>query len=121
MYVFDGGKLAEFRKAAGLSQESLARTLDTSQQSIGRWENGKAEPGLGHLLALTDMYGVTLEELLGRQRPAETATLPLEFEDVSKADPAHSITRDELAKINAAIRRISTATKTLGGIFPPET
>jgi len=121
MYVFDGGRLAELRKAAGLTQDDLAQALETSQQSIGRWENGKSEPGLGHLFALADMYGVTLDELVDRRADkAVSPALTLNFHGDEGSGPAQVVTLDERAKIETAMRRLAAAARTLNGIFPSE-
>lgn len=121
MYVFDGGRLAEFRKAAGLSQESIAQSLKTSQQTVGRWENGKSEPGLSHLFALADMYGVTLDELVSRPDSGTTQTTPLPLDFAITPDPAaRALSLAELSKILSSIRRIITAADALNLIFPQE-
>jgi len=57
--------LRRLRKQAGLSQEDVARRLFISRQSVSKWENGGAEPGIEHLKALAVLYGVTVDELVG--------------------------------------------------------
>ena len=62
-------KLQDLRRDAGLSQEEVAGRLFVSRQSVSKWENGQAEPGVENLKALADLYGVTLDELTGREIP----------------------------------------------------
>ena len=57
--------LQRLRKEKGLSQEDVAQKLFVSRQSVSKWENGSAEPGVKDLTALADMFGVTLDELAG--------------------------------------------------------
>lgn len=57
--------LQRLRKERGLSQEDVAQKLFVSRQSVSKWENGNAEPGVKDLTALADMFGVTLDELVG--------------------------------------------------------
>lgn len=61
-----GENLQELRRAAGLSQEEVAGRLFVSRQSVSKWENDQAEPGVKNLKALADLYGVTLDQLAGR-------------------------------------------------------
>ena len=52
------------RSAAGYSQELQADRLGVSRQAVSKWVTGSAAPSTGHLLALADLYGVTVDELL---------------------------------------------------------
>lgn len=56
-------KLYELRRNAGLSQEQLAEKIGVSRQAISKWESGQAVPDLSRLIALSEYYGVTLDEL----------------------------------------------------------
>ena len=60
-----GENLQRLRKEKGLSQEDVAQKLFVSRQSVSKWENGNAEPGVKDLTALADMFGVTLDEMVG--------------------------------------------------------
>ena len=64
--------LQRLRKQAGLSQEEVAQKLFLSRQSISKWENGGAEPGIENLKALAKLYGVTVDELVGNEQPEDT-------------------------------------------------
>jgi transcriptional regulator with XRE-family HTH domain len=118
MYVFDGGRLLQYRKVSGLTQDQIARSLETSQQSVARWESGKSEPGLSQLCYLADMYGVTLDELVGRKSPEADAE---RIAPVVEREPDHSINEADLARVTSAIKRIASAAKLLEGVFLPET
>lgn len=67
-------RLKELRQAAGYSQAQLAELLKTSQQTIGRWESGAAEPNLQKLRDLAMIFGVGIDDLLGKTgaKPATT-------------------------------------------------
>jgi len=52
------------RTARGLSQLELAEALDVSRQSISKWETGAAVPELEKLVRLSDVFGITLDELV---------------------------------------------------------
>ena len=56
--------LSFYRKEQGLSQVELAEALDVSRQTISKWETGAALPSAENLLALSRLYGVTVDALL---------------------------------------------------------
>lgn len=51
------------RTQRGLSQESLALTLDVDKTAVSHWENGVSVPSGRRLDALADALGVTVPEL----------------------------------------------------------
>lgn len=57
-------RIFTLRRAAGLSQETLAERVGVSRQAIGKWENGAALPGLDNLQALAAALGVSCDALL---------------------------------------------------------
>ena len=57
-------KLYTLRKQKGLSQEQLAEELNVSRQAISKWESGRAFPETEKLLAVSDYFGVSLDELM---------------------------------------------------------
>lgn len=66
-------KLKELRNRSGMSQEKLAEKVGVSRQAITKWETDKGAPEMENLMALSDLYGVSVDELLGREarRPTE--------------------------------------------------
>ena len=67
-------KLMNLRKKAGLSQEQLADRLGVTRQSVSKWESGSAVPELVKLIALSDMFGVSVDYLVkdAMEEPEET-------------------------------------------------
>ncbi len=59
-----GNRLAAMRKEKGYSQEELAEKLGVSRQAVSKWERGEASPDTDNLIALANLYGVTLDELV---------------------------------------------------------
>lgn len=57
-------RLAELRRERGFSQEGLAAELGLSRQAVSKWERAESAPDMGNLMALADLYGVTIDELL---------------------------------------------------------
>lgn len=67
-----GETIYRLRTKAGMSQDTLAGALDVSRQSVSKWENNAAVPELEKLLKMSEVFGVTLDELVGREAPAPT-------------------------------------------------
>lgn len=57
-------RLKALRESANYSQKELAERLKTTQQTIGRWETGKAEPNLAALRDLALLFGTSVDDLL---------------------------------------------------------
>ena len=57
-------KIYKCRRELGLSQEQLAEKIGVSRQAISKWESGTATPELDKLLALSECFGITLDELV---------------------------------------------------------
>ena len=77
-------RLTEMRRAHGYSQEDLAEKLGISRQAVSKWERAESSPDTDNLIALAKLYGVSLDELLGLQPPAQAqakAEMPAEEED----------------------------------------
>ena len=63
-------RLVEYRKRAGYSQEELADKLGISRQAVSKWERVEASPDTDNLIALANLYGVSLDELInGKKDP----------------------------------------------------
>lgn len=59
-----GQQLRQQRLARHLSQAQLAAELHLSRQSISKWENGTALPSFANVVAISDLFGLTLDELI---------------------------------------------------------
>ena len=67
-----GSKIKAARIEKKLTQEQVAELLGVSRQTISNWENGKSYPDIISVIALSDLYSVSLDELLkGNQKMAE--------------------------------------------------
>jgi len=59
-----GERLKQARQARELSQEALAARLGVSRQTISNWENQRSYPDIVSLIALSDLYSISLDELV---------------------------------------------------------
>lgn len=62
-------RIAELRKKHNLSQTELANTLNIAQNTLSQYENELRTPSSRIVLALSDLFGVTPNYLLGEPEP----------------------------------------------------
>ena len=63
-----GNFLSELRRESGLTQEQLGNELGVSNKTVSRWETGTYLPPVEMLQALSNKYGVSINELLSGER-----------------------------------------------------
>ncbi len=59
-----GQLLKEARSKAGFTQEYVAESINVSRQTISNWENEKSYPDILSVIKLSDLYNVSLDDLL---------------------------------------------------------
>lgn len=64
-------RLVKLRKEHNLSQEALASKLGLSRQAVSKWERAEASPDTDNLVALAELYGVPLDEILNGPKAQE--------------------------------------------------
>lgn len=76
-----GERILKYRKKAGISQEELADKLNVTRQSISLWETDQTLPSLDNLIALAELFNISMDELCGlntektaEEEPAATET-----------------------------------------------
>ena len=95
-----GEQILRLRTQRKLSQGELAEALDVSRQSVSKWETDASVPELDKLLRLSELFGVTLDELV---RGDAQASPPDEGE---AAQPAAA---EKTVPPSAAVNRNHTA------------
>ena len=77
-------RLYQLRKQKGFSQEELANRLNVSRQTVSKWEVGDSTPDMEKLVAISDLFDVSLDMLImGKEAPApEAAPAKSELVDV---------------------------------------
>ena len=61
-------KIKEYRKQQHWTQEELAKKLDVERSAVAKWERGKSQPQAARLIALAEIFGCTVDEILGREK-----------------------------------------------------
>lgn len=68
-------RLYQLRKQKGLSQEELANRLNVSRQTVSKWEVGDSTPDMEKLVAISDLFDVSLDKLvMGKEDEPQNPT-----------------------------------------------
>lgn len=82
-----GEKVKAVRTMAGLTQEQFAQRLGVTRQAVSNWENGRNLPDIEVVIAMSQTFGVSLDELiLGGEDMAQ--------ENDKREDMAEKLIRD---------------------------
>lgn len=65
-------KLMSLRKARGWSQEELGERLGVTRQTVSKWELGATTPEMEKLVAMSELFGITVDELIKGEAAAST-------------------------------------------------
>lgn len=68
-------RLRECRLKCGMTQKFVALSLGVSYPSVSQWETGVNTPTIENLIQLADLYGATVDYLVGRDVEAPSARL----------------------------------------------
>lgn len=60
-------RLKELRRANNLTQSQLAEKIGCNQTAIGKYERGDLQPSIEMLCKLSDIFGCSIDYLLGRE------------------------------------------------------
>lgn len=66
-----GTQIKTFRKSAGFTQDELAKRLNTTKQTISRYEKGDRKANQDMLFELCDIFGVSIDDFF----PSQNETL----------------------------------------------
>ena len=80
-----GERLKIYRTQKGLSQEKIAEMLHVSRQAVTKWESDQTTPSSDNLIALANLYDVSLDELIGKNKMLST-----EEEKGKRFSPKHN-------------------------------
>ncbi len=83
-------KILELRKQNGWSQEELAEKVNVSRQSISKWEGAQSIPDVDKLMALSEIFGVSVDYLL-----KDTAANRLPTEVYREPDDCRTVTMEQ--------------------------
>lgn len=103
-------KIIQLRKKAGWSQEELAEQLGVSRQSVSKWEGAQSIPDLNKLLAMSQLFGVSVDYLVKDEIEGEEPPLPAEY---APTEPVRRVTMAEANEF-LSLRRDASSRIALG-------
>ena len=63
-----GNRLAELRRQHNMTQYDIADRLNVTAQAVSKWENDLTSPDIDTLIALSDIFDISVDELLGKKK-----------------------------------------------------
>lgn len=69
-------KLVMLRKQHNLSQEQVAEKLGVARQTISKWELGETTPEMDKLIIISELYNITLDELMKEENEGKVVNNP---------------------------------------------
>lgn len=79
-----GAQIKKFRSALDLTQEELAEKIYVTRQTVSNWENQRSYPDIHSLLALSSLFGISLDQLI--KGDMETMKREIDKEEVKRFD-----------------------------------
>ena len=71
-----GEKIYDYRKKNAMSQEALAEKLGVARQTVSNWETGETSPNPEQLKQLSQLFNVSIDELLDNHSFVKSNTVP---------------------------------------------
>lgn len=90
-----GKRIVSNRKALGLTQDQLAEKLGVTAQAVSKWENDQSCPDIAMLPRLAEIFGITTDELLGREPAAPVHQAEVVSEDDTDGENGFHIQSDK--------------------------
>lgn len=90
-----GKRIARLRKENNMTQVELADKLGISYQAVSNWERGDSMPDISKLSELSQIFNVSIDEILGNERQAKIINDIIEEEPVDLTE----VSDDELKEL----------------------
>lgn len=103
-------KIYQLRKAKNWSQEDLAAKIGVSRQSVSKWERGEALPDLERMISLSDIFGVSIDDLIRSNKITEDEKEDLQSQartttpQTDQETPLTSLNEIDLASAHAYLQ-----------------
>lgn len=115
-----GKTLAELRKKKNMSQQDLAKKLNVSNKTISKWECGNGTPDIISLSQIANVFGISLDELIGSTANSTPENVREEKVSTSTQSPAEKKTfKLSLSLILCFVVIIGVAISLLCYLFVP--
>ena len=96
--------LKALRKANGYTQAQIADQLNIDRSTYSYYELGKINPGLGAIVTLSELYGISIDEIVYYNTPRTNIA-------VSSSSSEYSLLSEEEKKLIDSYRKLNSAEK----------
>lgn len=100
-----GENIRKYRKQKDMTQEQLADRLGVTYQSVSRWENGTTYPDIELLPSISQMLGITIDELMGIPDANKEAQAEKTFDELRRECMKLDYAADRIVTLIRDIRR----------------
>lgn len=97
--------LKALRKANGFTQAQIAQKLNIDRSTYSYYELGKINPGVGSLIILAKLYGISIDEIVNYDESAPSLS------NVASAQSEYSALSEDESKLIASYRLLSNEAK----------
>lgn len=115
--VMEMNRIREMRKANQMSQGDLAKKLGVAQNTLSTWEIGRHEPDNDALIKIADLFGVSIDYLLGRD---EKSSAPQSSTELGKNTITIIGRNGKMEKIECTEEQIEKIKKMIDIIIPDD-
>lgn len=99
-----GQRFTRLRKEKNFTQEEIALKLNISAQAVSKWENDISMPDISILTSIADIFDITLDELLGREKKQDVILVNEEDKkDINKMVLRMKVVSSDGSKVNINI------------------
>ncbi len=98
-------KIKKLRKQKDMTQEQLAEYLCVSPQAISRWETGATCPDISALPQIAELFGITVDELLGVDEKEKLREINVVIADAEEKINNTGETKDSIMKLREALNK----------------
>ena len=92
--------ITALRKEHGLTQKQLAERLNVSDKAVSRWETGKGYPDIESLMALSDLFSVSVNEILCGKRINTPSLAQIAEKDIANAYIQTTEKKQKISKLS---------------------
>ncbi|UXC68612.1 helix-turn-helix domain-containing protein [Limosilactobacillus vaginalis] len=105
MTIMIGDKIRDLRNQKRMSQTELSKILHVSQQTITKWETGKAEPSSSAVTNIANYFNVSADYLLGRKAKKQQKQVDIKNDPIVLSYGGKPVSKEDMEVIKAILAR----------------
>jgi len=112
-----GNRIAALRSKHHMSQGDLAERLNVSRQSVSKWETDTSVPDLDKLIALSEIFAITLDELVKGHATEETTSQDQSNNHISQERSQYTAHNSSISPCTTLVPAINDTQRIVGFIL----